>query len=176
MTVIYSILHTWMRQMIIHCTYETFLLFSRCVRGCGGKVGGGQILTLQTQCKSCETHTWSLFACDPLCSTEISLPQSLRNDTIFSFSVNGSFVSQQVVYTGRESLINPKSRWFTGYKVIILYLSCFLQWMLRLFLCSRICLFVTVSQVIYMIFLPIHPYNWVINRCKWFFHENLMRT
>ena len=49
--------------------------------------------------------------------------------------------------------------------------------MLRLFLCSRICLFVTVSQVIYMIFLPIHPYNWVINRCKWFFswkfNENL---
>nr|XP_022331159.1 polycystic kidney disease protein 1-like 2 isoform X2 [Crassostrea virginica] len=71
-----------------------------CVRGCGAKVGGGQVLTLQTQCKSCETHTWSLLACDPLCSTEISLPQSLRNDSMFSFSVNGSFVSQQVVYTG----------------------------------------------------------------------------
>ena len=110
-TVIYSILHTWMRQMIIDCTYGTFLLFSRCVRGCGGKVGGSQVLTLQTQCKSCVTHTWSLFACDPLCTAEISLPQSPRNDSMFSFSVNGSFVSQQVVYTGRKSLINPKSRY-----------------------------------------------------------------
>lgn len=77
------------------------LIFTRCLSGCGDKVNPGENLTMLSMCRSCETHSWTVYGCGSLCDTEVKVADRPQNESVFSFHVNNSFINQQVVYIGK---------------------------------------------------------------------------